>query len=100
MTKSISQEELIIDESIKTAIFYPVPDLGNYIVEIRYNNENLFIGEHNNPHQFENMALAKTAAKKQGALYGFQAMGNTYQEPELTQPEQSNKRYEYLKVDL
>ena len=104
MVDSISQIENPIDENIKTAIFYSISDLGDYLVEIRYQNEHYFLLENGKSKQFQNMASARKAALQHGAEQGFIALSKTYQEVEaetlpITSSKQEN-RYDYIKTDL
>lgn len=100
---SISQTEKPIDENKPTAIIYSISDLGEYIVEIRFNNQQYYIGKEKAPDRFANLGQAKEAARAHNAEQGFLALSKTYQEVEAdnksqtdTMEAESSQRFDYL----
>ncbi len=96
--KSISQTENPIDESKRTAIIYSINDIGEYIIEIRHQQENYFVTRGKEPEKFGNLADAKTAAHKQAVEITFLALHKTYQEVEADKTGRADEasQFDYL----
>lgn len=103
VTFSISQCEKPIDENQRTAIIYSISEAGEYIVEIRYHNQQYFIGDEQAAEKFSNLGSAKAAALAHNAEKAFLALSKTYQEVEadsVSQNQQSHTRFDYVPIEL
>lgn len=100
---SISQCEKSIDENQRTAIIYSISEAGEYIVEIRYQNQQYFIGDEQAAEKFGNLGSAKAAALAHNAEKAFLALNKTYQEVEASnvdQNKQPDTRFDYVSIEL
>lgn len=102
---SISQTENPIDENVRTAIFYSISDIGEYLVEIRHHNQQYFISHGTDPDRFGNLGEAKRAALKQHAEQAYLALDKTYEEVEVStsttaKPADQSRHFDYVPVTL
>lgn len=101
MTVSIAKQEKYVDKNKRVAFIYNITDIGEYIVEIFYNDESYFIkNELNENTRFLNLADAKTAAKDENAEECYLAVNRTYQETESNVSENCHKRYDYMPIHM
>jgi hypothetical protein len=100
-TTSIAKEEIPIQENIRTAVIYNVPEIAEYIVEIIDNDEHFFIEENGNNVRYGNLDEAISAARSYHPEQYYLALSKTYQETEAeasaSTPHPANKkRFDYM----
>lgn len=104
--KSISEDEIKIDHSIKTAVIYTVDEIGTYLVEVRHLNDQYFISNKNFPVSFSNLSEALKAARHEGIAQAFLALSKTSEEVGLDRASIDPKirshqyQYDYLKLEI
>lgn len=86
--------------AVKTAIFYSVDHLFNYVIEIREGHHSYFISHKNHITQFGNLDSARKAALKEGVRAAFMALSKTYEEPDLSTCHHQQEHFDYQPLSL
>lgn len=105
ITSSIAQEEIPIQQGVRTAVIYNVPEIAEYIVEINDDNEHFFIENSGENVRYGNLADAIAAARRNNVAECYLALSKTYEETESetsssTSHPTNKKRFDYLPLQL
>lgn len=89
------------NENGKTAIFYPIEELGHYQVEIQQHEDSYFISEKGKPLTFMNIADAKLAAISHKAAKGLLALKSSSEEFIDANPKKETPpSYDFISIPL
>jgi hypothetical protein len=102
---SIAQEEIPIQDGVRTAVIYNVPEIAEYIVEINDAHEHFFIEKNGENVRYGNLSDAIAAARRNHVIQCYLALSKTYQETESAASTSNahpanKKRFDYLPLQL
>lgn len=97
---STSQFEKIIDESVKTAIIYSLPNIEVFTIELREKGQSSFLLEGKEPKHFYSLGEARLAAINAGVKKAYLAMTTLYDEPGSPTSSSPADKYDYMPINL